>query len=107
MRAWELQNAAGFENLKLVTRDVPKAGPGEIIVRLKAASLNYRDLATVAYMGGKVPFVPLSCGAGEVTEVGAGVTRFKSGDRVLIRRKISATKKLQRCHARALRLGAD
>lgn len=83
MRAWELQNAAGFENLKLVTRDVPKAGPGEVVVRLKAASLNYRDLATVAYMGGKVPFVPLSCGAGEVTEVGAGVTRFKAGDRVL------------------------
>lgn len=55
MRAWELQNAAGFENLKLVTRDVPKVGPGEIIVRLKAASLNYRDLATVATWAARSP----------------------------------------------------
>ena len=83
MRAYELQNAVGIENLKLVNRDVPKAGAGEVIIRLKAASLNYRDLATVAYMGGKFPFVPLSDGAGEIAEVGAGVTRFKVGDRVL------------------------
>ena len=83
MRAYELQNAVGIENLKLVTRDVPKAGPGEVIVRLKAASLNYRDLATVSYMGGRFPFVPLSCGAGEIAEVGAGVKRVKVGDRVL------------------------
>ena len=83
MRALELQNAVGIENLKLVERDVPKAGPGEVVIRLKAASLNYRDLATVSYMGGKFPFVPLSDGAGEIAEVGAGVTRFKVGDRVL------------------------
>ncbi|MES1991395.1 MAG: NAD(P)-dependent alcohol dehydrogenase [Pseudomonadota bacterium] len=82
MRAYELQNAVGIENLKLVTRDIPKAGPGEVIVRLKAASLNYRDLATVAYMGGRFPFVPLSDGAGDIVDVGAGVTRVKTGDRV-------------------------
>lgn len=81
MRALELQ-AVGIENLKLVDRAVPKAGPGEVIVRLKAASLNYRDLATVKYMGGKMPFVPLSDGSGEITEIGAGVTRVKVGDKV-------------------------
>jgi NADPH:quinone reductase-like Zn-dependent oxidoreductase len=82
MRALELQNAVGIENLKLVDRPVPKAGAGEVVVRLKAASLNYRDLAIVSYMGGKLPFVPLSDGAGEIVEVGAGVTRVKVGDRV-------------------------
>ena len=82
MRAYELQNAVGIENLKLVDRDVPKAGAGEVVVRLKAASLNYRDLAIVSYMGGKFPFVPLSDGAGEIVEVGAGVKRVKVGDRV-------------------------
>lgn len=82
MRAYELQNAVGIENLKLVERDVPRAGPGEVVVRLKAASLNYRDLAIVSYMGGNMPFVPLSDGAGEVVEVGAGVKRVKVGDRV-------------------------
>lgn len=82
MRALELQGAVGIDNLKLVERDVPKAGPGEVVVRLKAASLNYRDLATVKYMGGKLPLVPLSDGSGEVVEVGAGVTRVKVGDHV-------------------------
>ncbi|MFZ3035625.1 MAG: NAD(P)-dependent alcohol dehydrogenase [Parvibaculum sp.] len=82
MRAYELQNAVGIENLKLVERDVPRAGLGEVVVRLKAASLNYRDLAIVSYMGGNMPFVPLSDGAGEVVEVGAGVSRVKVGDRV-------------------------
>lgn len=82
MRAYELQNAVGIENLKLVDREVPNAGPGEVVVRLKAASLNYRDLAIVSYMGGNMPFVPLSDGAGEIVEVGAGVKRVKVGDRV-------------------------
>ncbi len=82
MRTFELQGAVGIENLKLVERDVPKAGPGEVVVRLRAASLNYRDLATVKYMAGKLPMVPLSDGSGEIVEVGAGVTRVKIGDRV-------------------------
>ncbi len=82
MRTLELQTAIGIENLKLVDRPVPKAGPGEVVVRLKVASLNYRDLATVSYMGGKFPLVPLSDGAGDIVEVGAGVTRVKVGDRV-------------------------
>jgi NADPH:quinone reductase-like Zn-dependent oxidoreductase len=83
MRAIVLKDGIGIDHLHLETRDVPKAGPGEIVVRLKAASLNYRDLATVSGFGRTgpgAPVVPLSDGAGEVVEVGAGVTRVKAGD---------------------------
>lgn len=66
--------------------DTPVAGPGQILVAMKAASLNYRDLAVPlgVYIGGPVPrdIVALSDGAGEVVAVGSGVTRFKVGDRV-------------------------
>lgn len=84
MRAMEVQEKYGLENLGLTEKDVPKAGPGEVVVRLKAACLNYRDFATVNGFGGvqRVPLVPLSDGAGEVTEVGEGVTRVAKGDRV-------------------------
>ncbi|MCC6919208.1 MAG: NAD(P)-dependent alcohol dehydrogenase [Alphaproteobacteria bacterium] len=82
MKAFELQNAVGLENLKLVERDVPKPGPNEVVLRMKAASLNYRDLANVTGGRYKLPYVPLSDGCGVVEEVGAGVTRVKKGDRV-------------------------
>ena len=85
MRAMEIQGEFGIDNLKLAERDIPKAGPGEIVIRMKAASLNYRDLATVAALHGirgQLPLVPLSDGCGEVVEVGEGVTRVKLGDRV-------------------------
>jgi NADPH:quinone reductase-like Zn-dependent oxidoreductase len=64
----------------------PVAGPGQILVAMKAASLNFRDLAVPLgrYIGGPVPqdVVALSDGAGEVVAVGSGVSRFKPGDRV-------------------------
>ena len=85
MRVMEIQGEFGIDNLKLAERDIPKAGPGEIVIRMKAASLNYRDLATVAALHGirgQLPLVPLSDGCGEVVEVGEGVTRVKLGDRV-------------------------
>lgn len=84
MRAMEIRGAYGLENLALAERDVPKAGPGQIVVRLKAACLNYRDLATVMGMGGQypLPLVPLSDSAGEVVEAGEGVSRVAVGDRV-------------------------
>ncbi len=85
MRAMVLKDGNGIDHLHLETRDVPKAGSGEIVVRLKAASLNYRDLAMVNGLGRSnpsAPLVPLSDGAGEVVEVGAGVTRVKAGDLV-------------------------
>ena len=83
MRTWEAQNEWGIDHLKLVDRPSPRPGPGEIVVRMRAASLNYRDLLTVeGKAGARLPLIPFSDGAGEVSAVGGGVTRVKTGDRV-------------------------
>jgi NADPH:quinone reductase-like Zn-dependent oxidoreductase len=86
MRAYEIERPSGIDGLKLVEKPTPSPGPGQVLVRLRAASLNYRDLLVVEgrYPGGglKLPLIPLSDGAGEVTAVGPGVTRIKVGDRV-------------------------
>ncbi len=87
MRAWLLPAGSdGFDKLYLETLPDPEPGPGEVLIRVRACSINYRDFAVAAgkYFGGalKAPAVPLSDGAGEVVAVGAGVTRFKTGDRV-------------------------
>ena len=85
MRAFEIQKTFGLDSLKLVERPDPAAGPFQAVVRLRAASLNYRDLLTVQ---GKynprlaLPLVPVSDGSGEVVAIGEGVTRVKVGDRV-------------------------
>jgi NADPH:quinone reductase-like Zn-dependent oxidoreductase len=86
MRAYEIKEAIGIEGIVL-NPNRPKIAPGhgEIGVKVRAASLNYRDLlvAKGSYRGGLKPSViPLSDGAGEVVEVGPGVSRFKVGDRV-------------------------
>jgi NADPH:quinone reductase-like Zn-dependent oxidoreductase len=79
-----LDGATGLDHLKLVDRPAPTAGPGEVVVRLRAASINYRDLATVTAPGGvRLPLVPLSDGAGTVEQVGEGVTRVALGDLVM------------------------
>lgn len=85
MRAWEINQEFGIENLKLVERADPQPGPREICMRVKATSLNYRDFMTVKHggmRGLKQPLIPLSDGAGEVVAAGEGVTRVKTGDRV-------------------------
>lgn len=85
MRAYQLPAPGGIDALKIVDLPQPKAKRGQIIVRVKACSLNYRDLAIVLgtyRMGSKADLIPLSDGAGEVVEVGEGVTKFKTGDRV-------------------------
>ena len=75
-----------FDGLAQVELPKPSAGPGEILVQMHAAALNFRDLAIVSgrYFGGVVQrdLVLLSDGAGEVVALGSGVTRFKVGDRV-------------------------
>src|SRR5688572_2899964 len=87
MRAWMLPAASdGFDRLALETLPDPEPGPGQVLIRVRACSINYRDFAVAAgkYFGGalKAPAIPLSDGAGEVVAVGAGVTRYKAGDRV-------------------------
>jgi NADPH:quinone reductase-like Zn-dependent oxidoreductase len=85
VKAWRYTEGFGPENLKIVELPDPVPGPGEAVVRVRACSLNFRDLAVMrgAYGGNvKAPLIPLSDGAGEVTEVGPGVTRVKPGDHV-------------------------
>jgi NADPH:quinone reductase-like Zn-dependent oxidoreductase len=85
MKAIELQNAFGIDNLNVTERPDPKPGPFQVVVRMKAWSLNYRDLLVVKGLYNpkfRFPVLPLSDGAGEIAAIGAGVTRVKVGDRV-------------------------
>jgi NADPH:quinone reductase-like Zn-dependent oxidoreductase len=84
MRALVLQDDAGIDNLRVAQQPTPEPGVGQIVVTMKAASLNYRDLATVLSpaIKGRLPLVPLSDGCGVVSAIGDGVTRVKVGDRV-------------------------
>ena len=70
MRAIELR-AHGFDGLVAADRPIPQLGPGQILIQLKAASVNYRDLVVVLgpYRGAKLPVVPLSDGVGAIVEV--------------------------------------
>lgn len=85
MRAIELQGFA-VDRLAMAERPQPEPGPGEVLVRVRACSLNYRDWLMAQGMYNpkqKLPLIPLSDGAGEVTAVGSGVAAFGPGDRVL------------------------
>jgi len=82
MRAVVLETAYGIDNLKIVERPDPTPGRGQIVVDIKAATLNYRDLATVTAPSGRLPLVPCSDGGGVVSAIGEGVTRVKVGDHV-------------------------
>ncbi len=85
MRAYEINSDGGIEALALMERPDPRPGPCEVLVRVRASSVNYRDLSTVEDPVSRnlaYPRIPNSDGAGEVVEVGEAVTRFKPGDRV-------------------------
>src|SRR5262249_19655840 len=83
MKAYEFHPAEGFDALKLVDRPSPPLGPRDVRVRVRAVSLNYRDLVTVKNAGRRgPPIVPCSDGAGEVVEVGKDVKRVAVGARV-------------------------
>lgn len=84
MKVCELQAIGNLNGLAHVERPHPEPGPGQVVVRVRAVSLNYRDLLVVNGTYGKIslPLVPASDGAGEVTVIGDGVTRWKTGDRV-------------------------
>lgn len=85
MKAMRIHQLGGVDGLRVDEESTPTPGPGQVLVRIRAASLNYRDLLVLKGLYSKnlpLPMVPLSDGAGEVASVGAGVTRFKVGDRV-------------------------
>jgi len=87
MKSAIAKGGSGIDQLEIREVADPSPGPGEALVRLKAATLNYRDLLFITGRLGpgmtKDPeYVPMSCGAGEVVSVGDGVTRVKPGDRV-------------------------
>lgn len=84
MRAWQI-SAFGIDSLELVERPIPALAPGEVLVRLRAVSFNYRDLLMVKGLYNpklRLPRIPCSDGAGEVADVGAAVTLWRPGDRV-------------------------
>ena len=86
MRAYQIQTGFGYDNLVCVDLPDPNPGPGEVLVRIRAASLNYRDHLMVrgSYNPRQpLPLVPGSDGAGEVVAVGSGVSRVQPGDRVM------------------------
>ncbi|MEH3085346.1 MAG: NAD(P)-dependent alcohol dehydrogenase [Xylophilus ampelinus] len=82
---WQIADF-GRQHLRRVEAPLPQPGPGQILVRVEAASLNYRDLMTTGNTYGftpPLPFVPGSDLAGTVQAVGPGVTRWAGGERVL------------------------
>lgn len=87
MRQWLVPaGSTSLDCLRLIDAAIPDPGPGEVLVRVHACSLNFRDqiIPLGLYMGGVVQqdIVPLSDGAGVIVAVGQGVTEFATGDRV-------------------------
>ncbi|MEQ8822727.1 MAG: NAD(P)-dependent alcohol dehydrogenase [Sumerlaeia bacterium] len=85
MKAYQVTSHAGFDGIKLIDIPTPEPKAGEVLVRVRATSLNYRD--TIIPNGGyprnqTLPVIALSDMAGEVAAVGEGVTAFQPGDRV-------------------------
>jgi NADPH:quinone reductase-like Zn-dependent oxidoreductase len=86
MRALELTRPFGIENLRVVEREIPQPGIGEVLVKIAAASLNFRDLMMVRTGGGardgNLPITPLSDACGHIAAIGPGVSGLAVGDRV-------------------------
>lgn len=85
MQAWQI-SSFGVDSLEFVERETPLPGPGEVLVGIRAVSLNYRDLLMIKGTYNpklKLPRIPCSDGAGEVLAVGEGVRAWKPGDRVM------------------------
>ena len=86
MKVFQLQDDWSIDNLTLTERPMPKPDTGQVLLQLKAASLNYRDLVVpqrgYGALTGTLPLIPISDGVGEVIAIGEGVRRVVVGDRV-------------------------
>jgi NADPH:quinone reductase-like Zn-dependent oxidoreductase len=85
MKVIEIRDKFGVDSLAVTERPEPVAGPGQVVLKMKAFSLNYRDLLVVNGVGRwkpSLPRIPLSDGVGVVAATGSGVSRVKKGDRV-------------------------
>lgn len=85
MKAFAIQNKFGLDSLTLIERPDLTPGYGQVLIKLRAVSLNYRDLMVVKGLYNPklpLPRIPFSDGMGEVVAVGEGVTEVKTGDRV-------------------------
>ena len=86
MKVWEVKDL-GLENLILTEKNIKSIADDEVLVKMKAATLNYRDLIMInggyGPIGGKPPFIPISDGAGIVKEIGKSIENFKVGDVVI------------------------
>ena len=88
MKTWQLQDF-NLESLKTEEKSNPKIiNKNDVLIKIKAASLNYRDIIMISggygKMGGVPPFVPISDGAGIIEEIGNDVKKFKKGDKVIL-----------------------
>lgn len=87
MNLFEIRDSFGIEHLLPAERPTPELGPDEVLIRIRAVSLNYRDLLMVQGKYNprmKLPRIPVSDGAGEIVSVGSAVTSWKAGDRVVV-----------------------
>lgn len=86
MRVFRIEGDWGFDNLKLSDRPQPEPGPGEVLIAMRMASLNARDLIVpdrgYGRATGNLPLIPVSDGVGEVVAIGDGVSRVSVGERV-------------------------
>jgi len=86
LKCYELQGPSGIDGLTLVDKPVAQPGQGQVLVRLKTATLNYRDLLMIKGGYGarqKFPLVPLSAGAGVIEALCSSAREFAVGDRVI------------------------
>lgn len=86
MRAYRLESFNNLEALRLSDEPDPKPQRGEVLVRIRATSLNYRDIAILRgrYPRKSIPgLIPISDAAGDIVDVGEGVSSFRVGDRVI------------------------
>jgi NADPH:quinone reductase-like Zn-dependent oxidoreductase len=85
MKAIEIRGTFGMNSIHVVEHPDPLPGPNQVVLKMKAFSINYRDLLVVNGVGRwrpPLPHIPLSDGVGIVAATGTAVSRLKLGDRV-------------------------